>query len=148
VEAAFATVGSPVLVARAALCFPARGRADIDAREIRTADESWFPREVTSAAMCSLTYLPDLVRHVLDLIVDGERGIWHLVNRGATTVGYARELLAGRGVPISSASGETPYLLDSVRGRLLPTVEEALVRAGYASGAESSTAPSSTSASL
>jgi dTDP-4-dehydrorhamnose reductase len=33
----------------------------------------------------SPTYVPDLVQATLDLLVDGERGIWHLANRGAVT---------------------------------------------------------------
>ena len=33
----------------------------------------------------SPTYVPDLVDTVLDLLVDGEHGIWHLANRGGVT---------------------------------------------------------------
>jgi dTDP-4-dehydrorhamnose reductase len=33
----------------------------------------------------SPTYVPDLVQATLDLLVDGERGIWHLCNRGAVS---------------------------------------------------------------
>lgn len=33
----------------------------------------------------SPTYLPDLVNATLDLLIDGERGIWHLANSGSLT---------------------------------------------------------------
>jgi dTDP-4-dehydrorhamnose reductase len=33
----------------------------------------------------SPTYVPDLVHAALDLLIDGERGIWHLANSGAVT---------------------------------------------------------------
>jgi dTDP-4-dehydrorhamnose reductase len=33
----------------------------------------------------SPTYVPDLVHHSLDLLIDEENGIWHIVNRGSTT---------------------------------------------------------------
>jgi len=31
----------------------------------------------------SPTYVPDLVHHTLDLLIDGEQGIWHLSNPGS-----------------------------------------------------------------
>lgn len=41
----------------------------------------------------SPTYVPDLVHHSLDLLVDQERGIWHLANTGRFTwAGLAREV--------------------------------------------------------
>src|SRR5688572_30883318 len=33
----------------------------------------------------SPTYVPDLVNAALDLLIDGEHGIWHLANSGAVT---------------------------------------------------------------
>ena len=38
-----------------------------------------------SDAVVSPTYVPDLVHAALDLVIDGERGIWHLCNAGATS---------------------------------------------------------------
>src|SRR5581483_8566836 len=60
----------------------------------RAANDQWV----------SPTYVPDLVHACLDLLIDGERGIWHLANRGAVTwaelarraadaCGLARELI-------------------------------------------------------
>jgi dTDP-4-dehydrorhamnose reductase len=31
------------------------------------------------------TYVPDLVTAPLDLLIDGERGLWNLANEGATS---------------------------------------------------------------
>lgn len=36
-------------------------------------------------AQVSPTYVPDLVHNCLDLLIDGETGIWHLTNTGAVT---------------------------------------------------------------
>ena len=38
-----------------------------------------------SDSMVSPTYVPDLVHASLDLLIDGERGLWHLANPGAIT---------------------------------------------------------------
>src|ERR1051325_5249871 len=42
-------------------------------------------RAFAAASDCviSPTYVPDLVDASLDLLIDGERGVWHLSNRGA-----------------------------------------------------------------
>lgn len=36
-------------------------------------------------SIVSPTYVPDLVHAVLDLLIDGETGIWHLTNKGAVS---------------------------------------------------------------
>jgi dTDP-4-dehydrorhamnose reductase len=44
----------------------------------------------------SPTYVPDLVNAVLDLLIDGEHGIWHLTNPGSMTwLEFARAVTAG-----------------------------------------------------
>ena len=43
------------------------------------------PVRGASRAVVSPTYVPDLAHTVLDLLVDGETGIWHLANTGATS---------------------------------------------------------------
>ena len=40
---------------------------------------------VAADTVVSPTYLPDLADATLDLLVDGERGIWHLANAGEVT---------------------------------------------------------------
>lgn len=90
-------------------------------------------------AVLSPTYIPDLVNASLDLLIDGERGIWHLANRGA--VSWAELVRLGAcmaGVHhhlldecASAALGHTAprpaySVLGSERAVLLPTLEEAL----------------------
>lgn len=56
-------------------------------------------RRFRAAADCvvSPTYVPDLVHAVLDLLLDGERGIWHLANDGAVTWSEFASLVARAG---------------------------------------------------
>jgi dTDP-4-dehydrorhamnose reductase len=94
-----------------------------------------------SDAVVSPTYVPDLVNACLDLLIDGERGIWHLTNGGALTwAEFARRVarLAGldeacvEGRPILSFDFAAPRpaysALASERGTLLPTLDDALAR--------------------
>lgn len=83
----------------------------------------------------SLTYLPDLVNVCLDLAIDGERGIWHLTNRGSLDAGSMVRMTAGLlDADTSGLRDETPpgspapALLGTERGALLPTLEDALQR--------------------
>ena len=103
-------------------------------------------REVHAAGdtIVSPTYIPDLVHACLDLAIDGERGLWHLANTGATTwADLAREAakLAGhhghqieRIVPVPGAAlpwrARRPVFsaLGSARGVLLPPWNDALRR--------------------
>ena len=87
------------------------------------------------------TYLPDLVHATLDLLVDGERGVWHLANSGATTPEEFLIAAADRlhldtslvdGSPIWQlhlpALRPRYRVLGSERGQLLPPLENALGR--------------------
>jgi dTDP-4-dehydrorhamnose reductase len=84
----------------------------------------------------SPTYVPDLVAHTLDLLIDGETGIWHLTNAGVRTW-YELALFAaehGDHDPrLVRPIRPPPYIPDftaltSERARLLPTLENALAR--------------------
>lgn len=89
----------------------------------------------------SPTYVPDLVQSALDLLVDGERGIWHLANRGSTSwsglaclAAEAARLNTGliRAVP-GAALGQRAVrprfsALGSARGNLMATLQSALER--------------------
>jgi dTDP-4-dehydrorhamnose reductase len=79
----------------------------------------------------SPTYVPDLCHATLDLLVDGETGIWHLANQGklswyefacqvAEGAGYDRSLVT----PIEDAPANTA--LTSARGIMLRPVEHAI----------------------
>jgi dTDP-4-dehydrorhamnose reductase len=95
------------------------------------ADDQWV----------SPTYVPDLANATLDLLVDGESGIWHLANRGAVSwsqlAGMAAEaarLETGliRALPGAALGQVAPRprfsALASERGMLMPTLEDGLVR--------------------
>lgn len=92
-------------------------------------------------AVVSPTYVPDLVNASLDLLIDGESGIWHLVNSGATTWYEFARLAADLARLDSSAIVARPMhalelaaprpvysALASERGTLLPSLENALAR--------------------
>jgi dTDP-4-dehydrorhamnose reductase len=89
----------------------------------------------------SPTYVPDLVQTALDLLLDQESGIWHLANKGAYTWAQLAELAASiakikdadlRAVPVGELQLPAPRpqntALSSVKGDLMPTVEDALYR--------------------
>jgi dTDP-4-dehydrorhamnose reductase len=104
-------------------------------------------RTVRAAAdtTVSPTYVPDLVHACLDLAIDGEAGVWHLANVGATTwaeLARAAARLHGHGEErvVGVPSRELPLraprpafsALGSARGRLLPRLEDALGRYHHA----------------
>lgn len=87
----------------------------------------------------SPTYVPDLVNATLDLLMDGETGLWHLANLGSLTwEGFALEIAqrAGsashlvHGVPSSSlkfrAARPAYSVLASERAQIMPSLEHAL----------------------
>ena len=99
------------------------------------------PFAAADDTVVSPTYVPDLVELTLDLLIDGERGIWHLANRGETTwAELARaaarearvrsESLDAR--PMASLGVTAPRpaysALGSERGVLLPPLDDALSR--------------------
>jgi dTDP-4-dehydrorhamnose reductase len=92
-------------------------------------------------AVVSPTYVPDLVQASLDLLIDGETGIWHLANAGAATwfelalhVAEAAELDRSGVEPVTSAelgwiAPRPAYsALTSVRGQVMPTLDDAIAR--------------------
>lgn len=99
------------------------------------------PFHAASDETVSPTYVPDLVNVCLDLLVDGETGIWHLANRGAITwAGLALAACERAGIdPGRLESRPGRYLkpmaqrpsysvLASERAILMPTLENALER--------------------
>ncbi|HEX6363267.1 MAG TPA: sugar nucleotide-binding protein, partial [Albitalea sp.] len=89
----------------------------------------------------SPTYVPDLAMATLDLLVDGESGVWHLANRGAVSWSMLASMAAeAAGLPTSLidavSSDEMGHVatrpawaaLDSERGRVMPGLEDALAR--------------------
>jgi len=92
-------------------------------------------------AIISPTYVPDLVNASLDLLIDGERGIWHLANEGAISwaelarhaarhAGLDANLVEARPTAFLQLAAPRPLysVLASERGQLLPSLEDALTR--------------------
>jgi len=89
----------------------------------------------------SPTYVPDLVDAVLDLLIDGETGIRHLVNPAAVSWAQFARLVAGAmdldagliaGVPAASfgwpAARPAYAALGTERGQIMPPLENAIAR--------------------
>jgi dTDP-4-dehydrorhamnose reductase len=89
----------------------------------------------------SPTYVPDLVSASLDLLIDGESGLWHLANRGAVSWAELARMaaeVAGLDAGLVSALpavslgqiAQRPAYsaLGSERGVLMPSLEDGLVR--------------------
>ena len=89
----------------------------------------------------SPTYLPDLADAVLDLVIDGERGLWHLANQGAMSwADFARAGAVAAGLNAALVISKPLGALDlraqrpaysalgSTRGLLLPSIEDAITR--------------------
>ncbi|HSV36474.1 MAG TPA: family 1 glycosylhydrolase [Ramlibacter sp.] len=89
----------------------------------------------------SPTYVPDLVQNALDLLVDGEHGIWHLSNRGAVSwAELARKVAEAasldrrlvRSLPTAELGLAAPRprysALGSERAMAMPTLDDALGR--------------------
>jgi dTDP-4-dehydrorhamnose reductase len=82
------------------------------------------------------SYLPDVANAILDLLIDGESGIWHLSNAEAVSwAGFAAKLASALGVETSRIrthavrSGECRNTaLGSQRGRMLPSLDNAVMR--------------------
>lgn len=92
-----------------------------------------------SDSIVSPTYIPDLVHATLDLLTDGERGTWHLANRGALSWwAFACEAAARAGrpteliTPVQTTAVWHPAVrpafsaLGSARGDLMRPLDDAL----------------------
>ncbi|MBA2479612.1 MAG: sugar nucleotide-binding protein [Planctomycetes bacterium] len=94
-------------------------------------ERSW---EVYDSMVVSPTYVPELVNAVLDLLIDGEHGIWHIANDGETSwLDFARIAaeVAGLDTRLIRPIPPPDYLprfsaLTSERGVLLPTLDRSL----------------------
>lgn len=108
---------------------------------VRRRLEAGEPVTAVNDILISPTYVPDLVNVSLDLLIDGERGLWHLSNEGVLSwYEFARQAAAFSGhnpsqiIPIPASemdfTARRPSFsaLKSRMGYLLPTVEHALDR--------------------
>jgi dTDP-4-dehydrorhamnose reductase len=100
-----------------------------------------LPVHAAEDQIVSPTYVPDLVHTVLDLLIDGERDIWHLANAGAVSwAEFARQAAERAGLDSSlvvaqpghalglTAPRPTYSALGSERGTLMPPLDDALSR--------------------
>jgi dTDP-4-dehydrorhamnose reductase len=89
----------------------------------------------------SPTYVPDLVNATLDLLIDGESGIWHLANVGSLTWedlalnvaargGFSGRLIQGVATNTLGSVAVRPRfsVLESERASIMPSLEDALDR--------------------
>ncbi|WP_229210692.1 family 1 glycosylhydrolase [Duganella sp. CF517] len=99
------------------------------------------PFTAASDLIVSPTYVPDLVDTCLDLLIDGEAGIWHLssgsalswaelAQRAATLAGVSTERLRARPATALEMGAAHPVFsaLGSERGQLMPPLDDALGR--------------------
>jgi dTDP-4-dehydrorhamnose reductase len=86
------------------------------------------------AEIASPSYLPDLVHTALDLLIDGESGLWHLPNAGQASWSDIAHILAeraGMAPPVRARGGDGAMrtsALTSERGMVMPALTGALHR--------------------
>jgi len=103
------------------------------------------PFQAAGDMIVSPTYVPDLVKVALDLMIDRERGIWHLTNGDAVSwAELARRACAAAGMSadglqeVAADALEYPAqrpafsALGSERALLLPSLDDALQRYAHA----------------
>jgi dTDP-4-dehydrorhamnose reductase len=94
-----------------------------------------FARDRRSGISVSPTFAPDVCEAVLDLLIDGERGTWHVANRGAVSPADFAKMMreSPQGGDNSSATCSSRYrsrnfALSSSRGEIMPSLADAIAR--------------------
>jgi dTDP-4-dehydrorhamnose reductase len=105
--------------------------------------EDGLPVDAADDEVVSPTYVPDLAHAVLDILMDGEEGTWHLTSgdaiswvelarRAARSAGLEDEerlIVPCSGSTLGRAAARPRYsVLGSERGTLLPPLDDALAR--------------------
>lgn len=130
-EARLLKIGADTLVVRTSAFFGPWDRFNFlysTAQRLRRGE----PVAASGNAIVSPTYVPDLVHAALDLLIDGETGLWHLSNEGALSWNdFARAFLdrtqIAAGPLLAETGGERfDRSLASNRGMLLRPLEKAL----------------------
>lgn len=132
-----ATLAS-ALVVRTSATFGHGGDGDLLSMALRAMAAGRRFRAAADGVL-SPTYVPDLVNASLDLLIDGESGIWHLANRGAVSwaglvrlgadmAGVRHDLLDECATAVLGQAAARPAysVLGSERALLLSGLEEAL----------------------
>lgn len=126
------------LVVRTSALFGPWDESNFLANALRTL-ASGYPFVAASDTVVSPTYVPDLVDATLDLLIDGESGLWHLANSGAFTwaelarcaaklAGLDANRIEPRPTAALGLAAPRPVYsaLGSERGVLLPDLKRAL----------------------
>jgi dTDP-4-dehydrorhamnose reductase len=128
------------LIVRTSACFGPDDELNFLTMALRALADG-RPFSAAHDTIVSPTYVPDLVHAVLDLLLDEERGVWHVANRGeiswsafaraaAEEAGLDSSLVIG--VPMHALNLQAPRplysALGSARGALLPGLDHALSR--------------------
>ena len=131
---------APIMVIRTAAFFSPHDPHNFAMHLVASLREN---RPFFAAADCSIspTFVPDLVRVSLDLVIDGEKGLWHLVNRGgATWAEFGREIAQATGLPPALVRPQPAAAMgwvarrppraqmDSARGDIMPSLQDAVRR--------------------
>ena len=130
-EAKLQATGTDVLIIRTSAFFGPWDRYNFVAATLENLSRG---EEVVASdrQIVSPTYVPDLVHAALDLLIDGETGVWNLTNQGAVswydfakTAAEIRKLPAARiRADVNKAASNTS--LTSERGVILRPLEQAL----------------------
>jgi len=139
-ERAVVNVNPEALIVRTSACFGPWDEQNFVTTALRTL-AAGRPYRAMHDVIVSPTYIPDLVHASLDLLIDGEHGLWHLANVGRLSwADLAREaaqlarvrtdLLAAHSWRSFNGMPALPAFsaLGSERGYLMPALEDALVR--------------------
>jgi dTDP-4-dehydrorhamnose reductase len=85
-------------------------------------------RRFSEQDVISASFAPDFLNAMLDLLIDAERGIWHLANVGEIKAGKFLRIANGTAsVPLETVSSRN-YALRSERGEIMPSLDDALAR--------------------
>ncbi len=137
-EAQIRALCPDALVVRAGLCFGPWDDANFLTRALRqlACDQTVFAAADTAFAPA---YIPDLVHACLDLLIDGERGVWHLAHPARVSEAELLRMAADaaglnsalvQGVSLRSLRHAAPRArlctLSTERGQLMPSLQTAL----------------------
>lgn len=146
-DVALDALGGRTLVIRTAAFFSPYDRQNF-AMHLVDALRDGRPFMAASDCVISPTYVPDLVRTTLDLVIDDEEGLWHLVSAGALSwADFAGALGRAMTLPLGSidarpaeamgwiAQRPRHVALTSERGLIMPDLGSAIARFATTLGA-------------
>jgi dTDP-4-dehydrorhamnose reductase len=94
-----------------------------------------FEGDSRSDTTVSPTFAPDVCQAVLDLLIDGERGTWHVANRGAVSPSDFAKMMPGAQQAGENSSAtdrlnfsSRNFALSSLRGDIMPSLANAVAR--------------------